>query len=136
YSPFFRMTTSIAHAYSLKDPSRRVELQELAVEQRAHRQKLVAVAGIGQPERFFAMLRNFGFELTTVALHDHDNFAHNPFVDLRFDRALITEKDAVKCAANALLANDARLYVVPLETQLDPALVDLIEARIKPARQP
>jgi tetraacyldisaccharide 4'-kinase len=80
------------------------------------------------------MLRAFGLEFTTVALNDHYDFARNPFVDVRFDRALITEKDAVKCAANPLLANDARLYVVPLEAKLDAALVDLIEARIKPAR--
>jgi hypothetical protein len=49
---------------------------------------------------------------------------------------LITEKDAVKCAANPALANDARLYVVPLEAKLDEALVDLIETRIKPPRHP
>jgi len=134
YSPFFRMTTSIACAYSLKDATRRIGLAALAAEQRAGKQAYVAAAGIGQPERFFAMLRAFGLEFTTVPLNDHYNFARNPFVDVRFDRALITEKDAVKCAANPLLANDARLYVVPLEAKLDPALIDLIEARIKPAR--
>ena len=134
YSPFFRMNSTIAHAYSLKDPQRRFDLGELALEQRAHRQIYIAAAGIGQPERFFAMLRAFGMEFKTVALNDHYDFARNPFVNLRFDRALITEKDAVKCAANPALANDARLYVVPLEASLDAGLVDLIEARIKPAK--
>jgi len=134
YSPFFRMTTSIACAYSLKDPTRRINLAALAAEQRAGQHVYIAAAGIGLPERFFAMLRAYGLQFTTVALNDHYDFARNPFVDVRFDRALITEKDAVKCAANPLLANDARLYVVPLEAKLDAALVDLIEARIKPAR--
>jgi tetraacyldisaccharide 4'-kinase len=135
YSPFFRMTTSISTAYALKDPTRRFRLADLAAEQRAGHQKYVAAAGVGQPERFFAMLQEFGLELTTLAVNDHYDFAaHNPFLDVRFDRALITEKDAVKCAANALLAGDARLFVVPLEAQLDAALIDLIEARIKPAR--
>jgi tetraacyldisaccharide 4'-kinase len=134
YSPFFRMTTSISCAYSLKDPTRRVALGDLAQEQRAGNQRYIAAAGIGQPERFFAMLREFGLEFTTLALSDHYDFARNPFLEVRFDRALITEKDAVKCAVHPLLANDARLYVVPLEAQLDAALIDLIEARVKPAR--
>jgi tetraacyldisaccharide 4'-kinase len=134
YSPFFRMTTSISSAYSLKDPTRRFGLAELAAEQRASSQTYVAAAGIGQPERFFAMLRDFGLKFTGLALNDHYNFQHNPFLDVRFDRALMTEKDAVKCSTNALLANDARLFVVPLEAQLDAALIDLIEARIKPAQ--
>src|SRR5207249_6504792 len=55
YSPFFRMTTTINYAYSLKDPTRRVDLAELAAQQRTGEHKYVAAAGIGQPERFFAM---------------------------------------------------------------------------------
>jgi tetraacyldisaccharide 4'-kinase len=135
YSPFFRMSSSISSAYSLKDPTRRIGLAELAAEQRTGQQTYVAAAGIGQPEKFFAMLREFGLEFRALALNDHYDFARNPFMDARFDRALITEKDAVKCAANPLLANDARLWVVPLEAKLDQALVDLVEARIKPAPQ-
>jgi tetraacyldisaccharide-1-P 4'-kinase len=33
---------------------------------------------------------------------------------------LVTEKDAVKCRANPVLASDGRLCVVPLRTTLDP----------------
>jgi tetraacyldisaccharide 4'-kinase len=136
YSPFFRMQTSISCAYSLKDPARRIALAELASEQRTSPHKYIAAAGVGYPARFFAMLRESGLDFTTVALNDHYDFARNPFAEVRFDRAFITEKDAVKCVANPLLANDARLYVVPLEASLDKGLVDLIEARIKPAATP
>ena len=135
YSPFFRMQTSITRAYSLKDPTRSIELGELAAEQRSHRQTYIAAAGVGHPERFFAMLRGFGLEFTVVPLNDHYDFAQNPFTNYRFDRALVTEKDAVKCATNPALANDARFHVVPLEAQLDAGLIDLIEARIKPVPQ-
>lgn len=135
YSPFFRMRTSISCAYALKDPARRTGLADLATEQRGGALRVIAAAGIGQPERFFAMLRTFGIEFGTVPLNDHYDFARNPFIKARFDRALVTEKDAVKCAANPALANDARLYVVPLEAQLDAGLVDLIEARIGKARK-
>jgi len=136
YSPFFRMQATIDGAYPLKDPAHRIDLAEMAAEQRAHRQVYVAAAGIGEPQRFFNMLRGFGLDFTAIALADHDDFAHNPFAGTRFDRALITEKDAVKCVANLALANDARVYVVPLHVTLDRGLVDLIEARIRPAAVP
>ena len=56
-----------------------------------------AVAGIGNPQRFFKNLRDHGIEVEAHAFPDH-----HPFVadDLRFpDSApvLMTEKDAVKC---------------------------------------
>jgi tetraacyldisaccharide 4'-kinase len=136
YSPFFRMQTSIACAYPIIEPARRMPLAEMANEQRAARQNYVVAAGIGRPERFFAMLRAFGLDFSTLALNDHYDFAHNPFAGRRFDRALVTEKDAVKCATNPALANDARLFVVPLYANVDAGLVDLIEARIKPTPTP
>jgi tetraacyldisaccharide 4'-kinase len=133
YSPFFRMKTTIAAAYPLKDPSRRVALADLVAEQRASQHQYIAAAGIGEPERFFAMLQSFGLAFTAVPLGDHEDFTHHPFSRMRFDRALITEKDAVKCPPHSLLANDARLYVVPLEVTLDEGLIDLVEARLRPS---
>lgn len=56
-----------------------------------------AVAGIGAPERFFAMLRQYGFEVVPHAFPDHHDFRAS---DIRFDDelpVLMTEKDAVKC---------------------------------------
>ena len=60
-----------------------------------------AVAGIGNPARFFRDLRNHGLEVIEHAFPDH-----HPFVadDLSFAGdlpVLMTEKDAVKCAAFA-----------------------------------
>jgi tetraacyldisaccharide 4'-kinase len=133
YSPFFRLRTSIAHAYALQDPARTVSLAELARQQASRGVKLLAAAGIGQPRRFFCMLREFGLAFDALELGDHYDFAHNPFAGRAFDCALITEKDAVKCAASRQIAADSRIYVVPLQTQIDAGLIDLIEARIKPA---
>jgi hypothetical protein len=42
----------------------------------------------------------------------------------------VTEKDAVKCALNPSLANDPRIWVVPLATDIDPRLVDAVVARL------
>jgi tetraacyldisaccharide 4'-kinase len=56
-----------------------------------------AVAGIGNPERFFNMLRAHGIEVTGHPLPDHARLqaADISFADER--PVLMTEKDAVKC---------------------------------------
>jgi tetraacyldisaccharide 4'-kinase len=56
-----------------------------------------AVAGIGNPERFFNMLRAHGIEVLGHALPDHADLqaADISFADER--PVLMTEKDAVKC---------------------------------------
>jgi tetraacyldisaccharide 4'-kinase len=69
-----------------------------------------AVAGIGNPERFFNMLRAHGIEVEGHPLADHARIAAQ---DVRFgdDRpVLMTEKDAVKCAGAA----DERHWYVPV----------------------
>jgi tetraacyldisaccharide 4'-kinase len=68
-----------------------------------------AVAGIGNPARFFRDLRSRGLDVMEHAFPDHHAFAPH---DLSFGDALpvlMTEKDAVKCASFA----DPRLWSVP-----------------------
>ncbi len=134
YSPFFGMRSQAGTVYALKDPSRTVELGELAVEQQRGGLKLLAVCGIGTPERFFGMLRAAGLQFDALALADHYPFTDNPLAGRAFDVALITEKDAVKCRANPVLASDGRLCVVPLAVSLDDGLVDLVERRLRARR--
>lgn len=101
---------------------------DLSSLQQAHAGKILAAAGIGHPARFFAMLAAQHIVCDTLALPDHFDFASNPFQDSQASQVrdasliLITEKDAVKCAASASLANDPRIWVVPVEAQLDTAL--------------
>jgi len=68
-----------------------------------------AVAGIGNPARFFRDLRARGLELIEHPFADHHPFAPH---DLSFGDeypVLMTEKDAVKCASFV----DSRLWSVP-----------------------
>lgn len=75
---------------------------------------IAAVAAIGQPERFFSMLRAQGLTLdATIALPDHDPYSRSPFTALTTDLILITAKDAVKCAR----FNDPRIWVVNVAPQ-------------------
>ncbi len=126
HSPFFRMLTQPGEVYALKDPQRRITLSELAHEQSRAHTKLVAMAGIGEPERFFTTLRAAGLHFEPVPLDDHHAFDRNPLAGHSYDCALMTEKDAVKCRALPELAADGRLCVVTQQATLDPALTDFI----------
>ncbi len=133
-TPSYRMRTHLASAFALHSPKLRIELSTLAAEQRSHGWRLTAAAGIGAPDRFFTMLRAAGLVIDELPLADHYDYSTNPFSDCAADRILITEKDAVKCADNSSLANDPRLWVVPLVTEVDPTLIDAVVARISTVR--
>ncbi|WP_296658839.1 tetraacyldisaccharide 4'-kinase [Paraburkholderia sp.] len=90
-------------------------------------QRIVAAAGIGSPERFFATLRGAGLAPQTMPLPDHYAFATNPFTEVKADAILVTEKDAVKLAA----WNDARIWVVPVVAALDHRLITLVVEKLR-----
>lgn len=94
-------------------------------------QRVHAVAGIGNPERFFDMLRALGIAVVPHAFPDHHAYAAE---DLRFGSdlpVLMTAKDAVKCQA---FAGD-RHYVVPVQAELPEAFWVALMARLPvPAR--
>jgi len=105
-------------AERLSDRTQRKSLRDFSFVQ-----SVAAVAGIGHPERFFTTLRSHGISLTTTqALPDHFDYATNPFADIEASAILITEKDAVKCMQHNAIANDARLWVVPVQAHVDASL--------------
>lgn len=88
--------------------------------------RIAAAAGIGNPKRFFDMLRAAGLAFSELPLPDHHDFLDDPFASVDADIILITEKDAVKCGQLENLINDSRLWVVPVTAQLDSALAEQI----------
>lgn len=58
-----------------------------------------AIAGIGEPQRFFDTLQSLGFDLVRhQGFIDHKDFTLNDFTQFKTDLPLLmTEKDAVKC---------------------------------------
>ncbi|GAB3385189.1 tetraacyldisaccharide 4'-kinase [Lysobacter fragariae] len=64
-------------------------------------QRVHAVAGIGDPERFFGMLRGLGIAVVPHAFSDHHRFEASDFEFGSKLPVLMTEKDAVKCQAFA-----------------------------------
>jgi tetraacyldisaccharide 4'-kinase len=130
YTPFFSMRTEPGVIYALKDAARRVTLADLVAEQQRGKLRVMAMCGIGMPDRFFGMLRAAGLQFDALAFADHYAFQDNPLADRAFDLMLITEKDAVKCRSNPVLAADGRICVVPLAVTLDSALLDLVESKL------
>jgi tetraacyldisaccharide 4'-kinase len=127
----YAMRARLGEARPLQDAPAGQALEAMVAEQQRKKLRIVAAAGIGMPDRFFAMLRASGLVVEELPLADHFDFAANPFLGLVADRILITEKDAVKCIANPALAGDARIWVVPLATEIDPRLVDAVVARLQ-----
>ena len=108
--------------YQLACPTQRLALDCLKAE------RLWAAAGIGNPERFFSMLQQHGLLFSRLPLSDHHVFDAGSFAALDADYILITEKDAVKCREIPALKNDARIWVLPVEAQLDAGFVtDLLQ---------
>jgi tetraacyldisaccharide 4'-kinase len=92
-------------------------------------QKIHAVAGIGNPEKFYNTLKNAKLIIETHFFSDHHAFKQE---DMEFDDndpILMTEKDAVKCQR---FATDSMWYL-PIEAKLSATfemqLLNKIEAR-------
>ncbi|MET3108749.1 tetraacyldisaccharide 4'-kinase [Oxalobacteraceae bacterium GrIS 2.11] len=99
------------------------------------RLNIIAAAGIGNPERFFTMLRNQGVKFAELPLPDHFNYAINPFEHITADMILITEKDAVKCRQLKDLSGDPRIWVIPVEAVIDSGMFDTILKKLKQIRE-
>lgn len=85
-----------------------------------------AVAAIGNPRRFFDLLRAHGIAVDERALPDHA--AIRP-ADLRFDDerpVLVTEKDAVKCVGFKV----EDLWYVPVDAEPDGETVKVLDDMI------
>jgi tetraacyldisaccharide 4'-kinase len=95
-------------AHNLLDPDKTSALHDFRT------QTVHAVAGIGNPERFFRSLQQAGLQLETHAFSDHFPFQPD---DIRFGDGrpvIMTEKDAVKCRHFAT-AND---WYVPVNAHM------------------
>jgi tetraacyldisaccharide 4'-kinase len=86
-----------------------------------------AVAGIGHPPRYFRHLQTLGIACTPHAFPDHHPYSANDLAFAGCDAILLTEKDAVKCAAFA----DARYWVLRVDAQIDPTLIDHLLRKIE-----
>jgi tetraacyldisaccharide 4'-kinase len=88
---------------------------------------VAALAGIAQPNEFFAMLRAQGLVLASAtALPDHYDYRDLPAEITAPEVLVCTEKDAVK-----LWARHPRAWAVPLVVTLEPAFLAALDAKLE-----
>ncbi len=107
----FEMSLEGGVFYNLRQPEMRARAADFGGK------KLHAVAGIGNPQRFFAHLRRLGLAFEEHAFPDHCVFRPQDLDYGDADALLMTEKDAVKCAGFA----DERYWALAVEAILPPA---------------
>jgi tetraacyldisaccharide 4'-kinase len=86
-----------------------------------------AVAGIGNPARFFAQLRRLGLQVIEHPFPDHHRYAAR---DIRFPDSLpviMTQKDAVKCER---FAGD-HVWYLAVEARPDARVGEQVWQRLK-----
>ena len=59
--------------------------------------QVIAIAGIGNPQRFFESLTNLGVDFMPIVFDDHHIFTASDFDEFVNDTIVMTSKDAVKC---------------------------------------
>lgn len=91
-------------------------------------QPVHALAGIGNPERFFRELEKQGLEIIRHPFPDHAALGMNDVLFMDNFPVLMTEKDAVKCADFA----DKRHFFVPVTAELRESDAQLLMNRLKP----
>lgn len=115
--PTFNMRLQGGGFRNLLDPSRVVTVSELS------QGPLHAIAGIGNPSRFFDQLAAQGLEVIPHAFPDHH--AYKP-QDLPDGRVVMTEKDAVKLAPLARELGLPDCWALVVDARLEPGLKELM----------
>ena len=120
-APCFDLDIKIGNIYQLKQPSHQMPLltiNDLLDASMPANQQLLAAAGLGNPKKFFQLLKDAGLKFGELPLPDHYDFSINPFKDKSEKVILITEKDAVKCSQLNDYKDDERIWVLPVTVDL------------------
>ena len=116
----FAMRLVGASFHALDDPQRRCAAADLA---NLH---LAAIAGIGDPARFFEHLRQLGIRCSGHPFADHHLFSAEDLAKIEADALLMTEKDAVKCAG----LTDRPVWVLPVGAEVEPDLASMVMEKL------
>ena len=112
--PQFAMRLQPGRVYKANAPDETADAADFAG------QRVIALAGIGHPQRFFDTLRAQGFvPQATLVFPDHHQFSATDLPD-EADALIVTSKDAVKLRG----FDHARLWVLPVMAQVEPDLTD------------
>ena len=86
-----------------------------------------AVAGLGNPGRFFDLLARLGFDIVRHPFPDHHNFMSSELHYLDHLPIIMTEKDASKCKD----FDNNRIWYLTIESDVSDKFIDELDAKIK-----
>ena len=109
--PDFAMRLRGERFYALDDAQRWCTAADL------RGQRLHALAGIGDPARFFAQLAALGLEFAAHPFADHQRYSAADLAFASDGVLLMTEKDAVKCAGLTV----CEAWVLPVDAHIEAA---------------
>lgn len=111
-------------------PGRLVNLADSTIERdlgELRGQRVTAVAGIGNPGRFFELLRSQGLHLDERPYPDHHPFSREDAASWPPGPVVMTEKDAVKCEG----LRCADFWYLPVEPQFQSGFDRLLLDKLK-----
>ncbi|HEY4375005.1 MAG TPA: tetraacyldisaccharide 4'-kinase [Burkholderiales bacterium] len=120
----WRMDLRPGSLYRLDEPSQQCAAADFGA---THGTAVAAIAGIGNPARFFSTLRGLGLKIEEHAFPDHHPYAASELAAIPAPLIVMTEKDAIKCAQ----FRDPRVWVLPVAAQFDAGLVDLLLEKLR-----
>ncbi|MCF6254151.1 MAG: tetraacyldisaccharide 4'-kinase, partial [Thiomicrorhabdus sp.] len=134
-TPQYRMQLLPVRLRQVMNPENVIELEYNEVGQvpRFVGESINAIAGIGNPSRFFKSLSCLGFQVNECAFADHHAFKWSDFK--AFDtqkRLLMTEKDAVKCIKLAKRHQQTNWWYLEVSPQCDDDLITEVLTKRKP----
>ena len=86
-----------------------------------------AVAGLGNPGRFFDLLDKLGFDIIRHPYPDHHNFSSNVFFFLEHRPIFMTEKDASKCKD----FDNNKIWYLTIDADVNNKFIDDLEDKLK-----
>ncbi|MDB4029792.1 lipid A export permease/ATP-binding protein MsbA [Gammaproteobacteria bacterium] len=85
-----------------------------------------AVAGVGNPNRFFDLLSRLDFEFDKSPFPDHHKYNKRDLYFLDHLPILMTEKDAAKCKH----FNNSKIWYLSIEAKIESQFIDRLEEKI------
>tara|TARA_B100001939_G_C16937115_1_gene616544 strand:- start:224 stop:2743 length:2520 start_codon:yes stop_codon:yes gene_type:complete len=86
-----------------------------------------AVAGLGNPGRFFDLLARLGFDITRNSFPDHHNFDEEDLTFLDHLPIIMTEKDASKCRS----FNNNKIWYLTIEADVSDKFIAEVDLKLK-----
>lgn len=120
----YEMSLETNNIICVANPSQEKTLEEIK-DQTIH-----AIAGIGNPNRYFSFLKNLGLKIIEHAFPDHYFYSFKD-IDFGLDQlVLMTEKDAIKCQSFA----DHRHWCLPITIKPDAFFISSLQTKIQSLR--